>query len=181
MQGVALQGLRILLGTGVIVAASAIAWKMLTKPPPREKPRVLADRTGPGFIAVAGEAVDLEIFAPDGHHTSTASQADTSMNIPQSDGSVDCGGYGRERESETACSASVLVHNPAFGQYRVVVSSADSVRGETIVLGFGGSTFKRNGGFSVRVIAGPKRPTDFAITVAEEGVSLRSQPKMTPP
>ena len=39
---------------------------------------------------------------------------------------------------------------------------------------------KRNGGFSVRVVVGPQRPTDFAITVAAEGASQRSQPKAPP-
>jgi hypothetical protein len=176
-----MQGVRILLGTAVIVAASAIAWKMITAPPPRAKPPVLADRTGPGFVAVAGEAVDIEVIAPDGKRTSTSAGADTTVRIPESDGSVDCGGYGRARESQTACSASVMLRSPAFGEYRVVVSSPDSARGETITVGYGGSTFRRTGGFSVRVVVGPQRPVDFAITVAAEGASQRSQPKMPQP
>src|ERR1035437_3625631 len=60
LRSAALQGIRILLGAAVVVAASAIAWKFIMQPPPRAKPPVLADRTGPGFVAVAGEAVDIE-------------------------------------------------------------------------------------------------------------------------
>jgi hypothetical protein len=177
LRGAAAQGIRILLGLAVIVASSAVAWKLLTAPPPRAKPPVLAERTGPGYVVVAGEAVDVEVVAPDGKRTSTSSRADTTLRIPESDGSVDCGGYGRQKESQTACSASVMVRNPAFGEYHVVISSPDSARGETITVGFGGSTFRRNGGFSVRVVVGPQRPTDFTITVAAEGASQRSQPK----
>jgi hypothetical protein len=181
LRSAALQGIRILLGAAVVVAASAIAWKFIMQPPPRAKPPVLADRTGPGFVAVAGEAVDIEVIAPDGKRTSTSAGADTTVRIPESDGSVDCGGYGRARESQTACSASVMLRSPAFGEYRVVVSSPDSARGETITVGYGGSTFRRTGGFSVRVVVGPQRPVDFAITVAAEGASQRSQPKMPQP
>ena len=107
--------------------------------------------------------------------------ATTTLTIAESEGSVDCGGFGRARESQTACSASVMVRNPAFGEYHIVISSPDSARGETITVGFGGSTFKRTGGFSVRVVVGPQRPADFTITVAAEGASQRSQPKMALP
>ena len=176
-----MQGVRILLGLAVIVVSAAVAWKMLTAPQPREKPPVMADRTGPGYVVVAGEAVDLEVIAPDGKRTSTSAKADTTLRIPESDGAVDCAGFGRQRESQTACSANVMLRNPAFGEYHVVISSPDSARGETITIGFGGSTFKRTGGFSVRVVVGPQRPADFAITVAAEGASQRSQPKMPSP
>ncbi|MFI5310015.1 MAG: hypothetical protein ACHQQ3_02180 [Gemmatimonadales bacterium] len=181
LRGAALQGARILLGAAVVVTSAALAWKLITAPPPRAKPPVLAERAGPGYVVLAGEAVDLELVAPDGKRTSTSSRADTTIRIPESDGSVDCGGYGRAREAESSCSASVIVHNPAFGEYKVVVSSPDSARGETITVGFGGSTFRRNGAFSVRVVVGPQRPVDFAITVAPEGASQRSQPKMPQP
>jgi len=179
-----MQALRIALGTAVVVASSALAWKFLTRPQRRPEPTRLAsdDRNGPGYVTVAGAAVDVEIVAPDGRRTSTAGRAEADdQRIPDSDGAVDCGGYGRQRESESACSASVMVRNPAFGAYRVVVSSADSARAETITVGYGGSTFRRSGAFSVRVIVGPKHAVEFGIIVSEEGASQRSQPRPTPP
>src|ERR1019366_3919138 len=102
LRGAALQGVRILLGLAVIVASAAIAWKFLTAPPPRAKPPVLAERTGPGFVAGAGEAVDLEVIAPDGKHTSTAAGADSAARIPESDAQVDCGGFGQAKESQSS-------------------------------------------------------------------------------
>jgi hypothetical protein len=177
-----MQGVRIVLGAVVVLASAAVAWKLLTRPERRAKPApVSSERTGPGYVTVAATAVDIEVFAPGGRHTTTASEADTSLKIPDSDGAVDCGGYGRERESESACSASVMLHRPAFGEYRVVVSAVDSARAETVTVGYDGSTFSRAGGFTVRVVVGPKRPVEFTITVAREGVSLRSEPRTSLP
>jgi hypothetical protein len=184
LRRVALQGLRIALAAAVVVASSALAWKFLTRPQRRPEPTRLAsdDRNGPGYVTVAGAAVDVEVVAPDGRRTSTAGRAEAdSTRIPDSDGAVDCGGYGRQRESDASCSASVMIRNPVFGAYRVVISSADSARAETITVGYGGSVFRRSGAFSVRVIVGPRHPVDFGIIVSEEGASQRSQPKPAPP
>ena len=70
--------------------AVGLAWKLITRPPP---PRVVARPAAPpevGFFSVAGAAVDLEVFAPDGRHTSPVAGADTSMKIALSDGHVEC-------------------------------------------------------------------------------------------
>ncbi|MFI5311126.1 MAG: hypothetical protein ACHQQ3_07845 [Gemmatimonadales bacterium] len=179
------QGIRILLGAAVVVVASAVAWKALTAPGarPKAKPPVSADRTGPGYLVVAAEAVDIDVIAPDGRHTTTgthadsAARADSTTLIPESSGTVDCAGYGRSRESDSACSANVMLQHPAFGTYRVVIASTDSVRGEAVTVGYGGATFSRNGGFTVHVVARPGRPAEFVITLAAEGASLRSEPK----
>ena len=182
------QGIRILLGAAVIVAASAVAWKLITLPPARSKPtRPKNDeRNGPGYLIVAAQAVEVEVVADNGRRTGTASAtsvagADSATKIPDSEATVDCGGYGRLRESNTACSASITIHSPAFGSYRIVISSPDSVRGEAVTVGYGGLTFGRSGGFSVKVVVGPRRPVEFVINVASEGASLRSEPRMIPP
>jgi hypothetical protein len=176
----ALRGLVLL---GVFAGAAAIAWKLLMKPPERPKPQQLAsEHSGPGYLVVAGAAVDLELIAPDGRRVVTAIRADTEPASAAGDeAKVDCSGYGYERESNSTCTASVTLQNPAPGDYRVVVTSSDSLRGETLNVGWGGATFRRSGGFAVPVIVEPGHPVAFTIIVAHEGASMRTQPKALQP
>ena len=155
--------------------AVAVSWRMITRaPPPKAAARPPAPLE-PGFLLVAGAAVDLEMFAPDGRHTSTQPTSDSSMKILLSDGHVECDNYGDPKATEANCTASVTVKRPAYGEYRVVASSSDK-RTETLNVGFGGEGFRRAGGFDVRVILEPKKPVEFKILVAQEGASLRSEP-----
>ena len=171
-----------------MVGASALAWKLITMlPAPAKRVRPKNDdRNGPGYLIVAAQAVEVEVVADNGRRLGTAAAtsvagADSATKIPDSEALVDCGGYGRVRESDTACSASITIHSPALGAYRIVISSPDSVRGEAVTVGYGGVTFGRSGGFSVKVVVGPGKPSEFVINLASEGASLRSEPKMTPP
>ena len=156
--------------------AVALSWRLITRAPaPRQSARVAAPPEPP-FLSVAGSAVDLDVVAPDGRHTGTASQSDTSSKIPASDGQVECDNYGDPHATESNCTASVVIQRPVYGEYRVVVSSADK-RSETLNVGWGGDGFRRAGGFDVRVVLEAQRPTSFTITVAQEGASLRSEPR----
>jgi len=151
-------------------------WGTLTTPPrPKPVQALPSDRSGPGYFAVAGAAVDLEIVAPDGRRATTAAHSDTAGRIPGSHGSVECAGFGVMRESQAACAASLTVWNPVHGAYRVVVFATDSARAETLNLGYGGATFRRSGGFSVRVSVAPGQPVEFGVTVNRDGVSQRSR------
>ena len=172
--------LRIALGATVVVGATAVAWKLITLPPPRPKPKPPVERSGPGYFTVAAAAVDVEVAAPDGRRTSTAAHADSAARIPDSEAAVDCGGFGRMRESNEACSASVMIRNPAFGAYRVIATATDSTRFETLTVGYGGSTFRRSGAFTVRLRVEPRHPVEFSVSVSPEGVSQRSKPQETP-
>ena len=66
-------------------------------PPPVE-------RTGPGYLTVVAAAVDVEVAAPDGRRTSTATHADSAARIPDSDGAVDCGGVEPRHSAEFSVS-----------------------------------------------------------------------------
>lgn len=156
-------------------------WGTLSTPPrPKPAQSLASDRTGPGYLAVAGAAVDLEIVAPDGRRATTAAHADTTRRIADSHAGVECAGFGVMRESEAACSASVTVWKPAYGVYRVVVTATDSARAERLNVGYGGATFRRSGGFSVRVSVAPDHPVEFALTVNQEGVYQRSRVRPSP-
>jgi hypothetical protein len=162
--------LLVLLFTG----AAALSWKLLSRPTARQQAARVVTPTEPAFFSVAGSAVDIDVFAPDGRHTATASQADSASMIPASDGHVECDNYGDPHATEANCTASVVIKRPAYGEYRVVVSSADK-RSETLNVGWGGEGFRRAGGFDVRVVLEAHGSTSFTVIVAPEGASLRSQ------
>ena len=164
----------------VLVAGFAgavmVSWSVITRTPkaPDAKPR--ATTPEPAYLSVAGAAVDLEVFAPDGRHTGTLGTPDSSTTIRDAQGHVDCDNYGDPRATEASCTASVLIRRPAFGDYRVIATSPDR-RAETLTVGFGGDGFGRAGGFDVRVVLQPAVPVAFTVMVTAEGVSLRSQPR----
>jgi hypothetical protein len=158
----------------LFAGAAALSWKLLSRPPARQQAARVVTPTEPAFFSVAGSAVDIDVVAPDGRHTATAPQADTTKNIPASDGHVECDNYGDPHATEANCTASVVIKHPAYGDYRVVVSSADK-RSETLNVGWGGEGFRRAGGFDVRVVLEAHGSTSFTVIVAPEGASLRSQ------
>jgi hypothetical protein len=145
-------GFRIVLGFGVLAGSAALAWKALTKP--QATPRqviVQTDRLGPGVLTVAVAAVDLELIAPDGRRVHTASRRDTSIT-------------------------------PAPGaEGRVDCAGFGSGRGETITIGWTGSTFTRSGATSVAITVQPKQTVEFAVIVAPEGASQRTAPVVVRP
>ena len=155
--------------------AVAVAWRLITTMPlPKEAVRPAPPE--PPFLSVAGAAVDIELFAPDGRHTSTLSPPDTSAKIAMSDGHVECDNYGDPKATESNCTASVVVRRPASGEYRVEVTASDR-RSETLNVGWGGEGFRRAGGFDLPVTVEPRAPVRFTIVVSPEGVWLRGQPR----
>lgn len=153
--------------------AVAVAWKLITStPPPKEHAKVTPPE--PPFLSVAGAAVDLEVFAPGGRHTSTLSPPDTSMKIALSDGHVECDNYGDPKATESSCTASVVIRRPASGEYRVEASSSEK-RAETLNVGWGGEGFRRAGGFDFLVSVEPRKSVSFVIVVSPEGVYLKGQ------
>ncbi|HVT39559.1 MAG TPA: hypothetical protein VHE78_10975 [Gemmatimonadaceae bacterium] len=158
----------------LFAGAAALSWTLLSRPTAREQAGRVVAPMEPGFFSVAGSAVDIDVVAPDGRHTPTASPADSASIIPASEGHVECDNYGDPHSTEANCTASVVVKRPAYGEYHVVVSSADT-RSETLNVGWGGEGFRRAGGFDVRVVLEARGSTSFTVIVAPEGASLRSQ------
>ena len=104
--------------------------------------------------------------------------------ITDADSRVDCNGYGQPNATESTCSASVIIPNPAFGDYRVIVSSS-TPRGLAVTWGWGGTSFRRSGGGEAGVIVEPRLAVSFTLIVAPDGVSQKTQPgpeqRATPP
>jgi hypothetical protein len=169
--------LRIVLGFGILIGSAALAWKGLTKPVPRPKQVIVdTDRLGPGLLTVAVSAVDLELIAPDGRRVRTASKSDTLIApAPGAEGRVDCAGFGSGKQDDSDCTATITLQNPVWGDYRIRVTSPD-LRGETITIGWTGSSFPRPGATSVVVMVQPKQTLEFSVIVAPEGVSQRTAP-----
>jgi len=175
-------GLRIVVGAGLLVGSAALAWKGLTKPQARPKQVIVQpDRLGPGVLTVAVAAVDLELIAPDGRRVHTASKSDTSITpAPGAEGRVDCAGFGSGKQDDSECTATITLQNPVWGDYKLRVSSPD-LRGETITIGWTGSTFTRSGAASIGITVQPKQTVEFAVIVAPEGVSQRTAPAAVRP
>ena len=175
-------GLRIVLGTGVLVGSAALAWKGLTKPQPRPKQVIVqTDRLGPGVLTVAVSAVDLELIAPDGRRVHTASRRDTSITpAAGAEGRVDCAGFGSGKQDDSDCTATITLQNPVWGDYRLRVTSPD-LRGETITIGWTGSTFTRSGATSVGITVPPRQTMEFVVIVAPEGASQKTAPAVVRP
>ena len=174
--------MRVVLGFAVLIASAALAWKSLTKPQPRPRQTIVqTDRLGPGVLTVAVAAVDLELIAPDGRRVHTAARTDTSITpSPGVEGRVDCAGFGSGKQDDTDCTATITVQNPVWGDYKLRVSSPD-LRGETITIGWTGSTFSRSGATSVGVTVPPRQTVEFSVIVAPEGASQRTAPVVVRP
>ncbi len=174
----ALRALGALALTGAALVAIAVGLgKVLARPVEPPKPvYVDPEQTARPYLTVAGMGVDIEVVGPDGGRAFTGALPDSAAApIPGADARVDCSGYGQPSATESVCSASVLIPNPAFGDYRVIVS-ANSPRGLPVTWGWGGASFRRSGGGDARVIVEPRAPVTFTLIVAPEGVSQRTQP-----
>ena len=62
-----------------------------------------------------------------------------------------------------------------IAQHRVVISGTDSSRAETVTVGYGGSTFRRSGAFTVRVTFRKARATNDDIKDALRGALFGGQ------
>jgi hypothetical protein len=173
--------------TGAALVAVAVGLgKVLAKPVARPKATYVdPEQTARPYLTVAGMGVDIEVVSPDGRRAATGASADSAApRIAEADSRVDCSGYGQPNATESTCSASVIVPNPEFGDYRVIVSSS-APRGLAVTWGWGGSAFRRSGGGDARVIVEPRAPVSFTLIVAPDGVSQKTQPvtetRATPP
>jgi hypothetical protein len=106
----------------------------------------------------------------------TASRTDTAITpSPGVEGRVDCAGFGSGKQDDTDCTATITMQNPVWGDYKLRVTSPD-LRGETITIGWTGSTFTRAGATSVAVTVQPRQTVEFSVIVAAEGASQRTAP-----
>lgn len=171
-----------MLGFAVLIGSAALAWKGLTKPQARPKQVIVdKDKLGPGILTVAVAAVDLELIAPDGRRVHTASRTDTSITpAPGAEGRVDCAGFGSGKQDDSECTATITLQNPVWGDYKLRVSSPD-LRGETITVGWTGSTFPRPGATTVSVTVQPRQTVEFVMIVAPEGASQKTAPVAVKP
>ncbi len=174
--------LRIVLGVAFLLGSAALAWKGLTKPQPRPKTVIVdSSRFGPGILTIAVAAVDLELIAPDGRRVHTAFRTDSAISpAPGAEGRVDCSGFGSGKQDDTDCTATITLQNPVWGDYKIRVTSP-VLRGETITIGWVGSTFNRSGATSIAVTAQPRQTVEFSVIVAAEGASQKSAPAVVRP
>lgn len=160
-----------------LVAASVILGKVLAKPVARPKAVYIdPEQVARPYLTVAGMGADIEVVAPDGRRAFTGTSTDSAApRILEADPRIDCGGYGQPNATESVCSASVIIPNPEFGEYKVIVSSNAS-RGLSVTWGWGGTSFRRSGGGDTRVVVEPRAPVSFTLIVASDGVSQKTQP-----
>ena len=182
-----LRALVALVLTGTVLVAVAVALgRVLARPVSRPK-AVFVDpeQSARPYLTVAGMGADIEVVAPDGRHASTGASADSAApRISEADSRVDCSGYGQPNATESTCSASIIIPNPEFGDYRVIVTS-NVPRGLAVTWGWGGTSFRRSGGGEARVVVEPRAPVSFTLIVAPDGTSQKTQPvterRATPP
>lgn len=151
--------------------------KVLARPlaQPRPQAAVPDERNVAPYLTFAVMGADLEIVAPDGRRAWTAPPANAAgPRLVEAEGKVDCAGFALPGGSDRDCSASVMIPNPIFGEYRVVASSAES-RAAVVTFGFGGAGFRRAGGGDVQVVIDSGRPVEFLVVVASDGVTQRTQ------
>lgn len=175
------KALRVLIAL-TLTAASLVAvalglGKVLATPVARTKAvYVDPEQSARPYLTVAGMGADVEVVAPDGRRAFTGASSDSAApRLGEAESRVDCGGYGQPNATESACSASVIVPDPEFGDYRVIVTSNAS-RSLLVAWGWGGSAFRRPGGGDARVIVEPRAPVSFTLIVAPDGVSQKTQP-----
>lgn len=159
------------------------AWMLLIRPP--EPPRTAARRAAPaddpvGFVSVAAEGVDLELVAPGDLRTTTTGGVGAERRIPRSESNVDCPGFSAPDGSESACTASIHVGTPAAGDYTVIVRST-TPRAVVLNVGWASVSEARRGAFDVPIQVSVGRAAAFAIIIARDGVSQRSEPRVLTP
>ncbi len=181
------QGIQSAIGFVVLVALCAGlgygAWMVLTRP--KAPDGALAARrnySGPdsvGFVAVAGEGVELEILGPGGARTATTG-GEGPGKIVRSEASVDCPGFSSPGGMESACTVSINLNTPGPGDYTVLARAAER-RSVVLNVGWASATQARKGAFDVRVQVAARGATSFGIIVTREGVTQRSEPKPVAP
>ncbi|MCX5755700.1 MAG: hypothetical protein NTX19_06230 [Gemmatimonadetes bacterium] len=182
------QGIQTLIGfVGLVVVCGVFgygAWKILTRPKSGgSSQRARQTYTGPdsvGFVSVAGEGVDLELTAPSGSKTQTASSPAGAEKINGSETSVDCPGFVTPGSTEAACTASINVNTPPIGDYTVTVRSS-TLRAVVLNIGWGSASQAKRGAFDIRVQVARGGATAFGIIVTREGVTQRSEPRAVAP
>lgn len=158
------------------------AWIVLTRPKPRPGQLARKPYTGPdsvGFLAVAAEGVELEVVAPSGKRGSTVPTLPAAEKLAGAQSQVDCPGFASPNVAEQACTASVTVNTPAPGDYTIVARSA-APKSVILSVGWGSASQTKHGGFDVRVNVPKGGAIGFAVIVARDGVSQRSDPRALP-
>lgn len=164
--------------SALLFGAAALAWLLLTKKPPKAAPlRTLAEPVGPAYLNIAAADVGIEFVGPDSSVVLVPGERRGGLRLMRNaEGTVDCNDVGGVAAGDSSCTMSVAMTKPAFGDYRVVVSSTRP-RVEIMNIGWGGEGFIRNGGLSVKLVVDERSPIEFTLIVAAEGVSQRTEPR----
>ena len=176
------EGLKPILGLAAILAGGvALAWGLLTRDNGREKaPRLqtLDKPVGEMFLTVTVADIGLELTAPDGRKVTVfVPGSPNAATIPHAQPKVDCTDAGGLVAGDSTCTVSVQLKKPIFGDYKVrMTATAQHV--EVLTVGWGGVGFNRNGGLSMKIAAEARKPLEFTMIVAPEGVSQRTEPKL---
>lgn len=172
---------------GLVAVCTALgygAWIVLTRPKVRgaKAPIVRVDpaHDSVGFVAVAGEGVDIDVSGPSGARASTRGASAEAARLARSESSVDCPGFADPGGKESACTASINVKTPAVGDYTITVRSQDE-RAVTLNVGWASASQVRKGAFYVRVPVAARGASAFTIIVARDGVTQRSEPRAIAP
>lgn len=167
---------------GLVAISTALgygAWISLTRP--KGPSRAAISREAPandslGFVSIAAEGVDLEMVSPDGTRTSTRASDPTDGRIARSEASVDCPGFANPDGKESDCTASIIVNQPAAGDYTVIARAAGR-RIVTLNVGWATESQIKRGAIDVRLQIAAGNATSFTIIVARDAVSQRSEPR----
>lgn len=177
-----IDALKPILGLAAILAGGvALAWGLLTKDNGREKaPRLptLDKPVGEMFLTATVADIGLEITAPDGGKVTVfVPGTPTKSTIAEAQPKIDCTDAGGVVAGDSTCTISVQLKKPAFGDYKVRMT-AQAPHVEVLSIAWGGIGFTRNGGLSMKIAAEAKKPLEFTMIVAPEGVSQRTEPKV---
>jgi hypothetical protein len=170
-----IRGLSAILAGGV-----ALAWGLLTKDNGREKaPRLqtLDKPVGEMFLTATVADIGLELTAPDGGKVSVfVPGSATKSSIADAQPKIDCADAAGVVAGDSTCTISVQLKKPAFGDWKVRLTAA-SPHVEVLSIAWGGIGFNRNGGLALKIAAEAKKPLEFTMIVAPEGVSQRTEPR----
>ncbi len=164
----------------ILFGGGALAWGLLTRGSGREKaPRLetLDKPVGEMFLTVTVADLGVELTAPDGGKVVVFVPGAAPRNtIPDAQPKIDCTDAAGIVAGDSTCTISIQLKKPAFGDYRVRVTAA-APHVEVLTVGWGGIGFHRNGGLSMKIAAETRKPLEFTMIVAPEGVSQRTEPK----
>ena len=175
------EALKPILGlTAILAVGVALAWGLLTRENGREKaPRLatLDKPVGEMFLTITVADIGLELTAPDGRSVKIFVPGVPNVaTIADAQPRVDCTDAGGVVAGDSTCTISVQLKRPAFGDYKVRMTAA-AQHVEVLTVGWGGVGFNRNGGLSMKIAAEARKPLEFTMIVAPEGVSQRTEPK----